>query len=122
MEREDLAGYRFALDEASEEVWFEIIERCPKHLRNVAMNKNLPVTVIELLSTNQNEEVRYQIANKRATPSRILEKLASDDAESVRMRVVYNPKVTVPILKKLLTDESVEIRKKASEILSQRLW
>ena len=47
-------------------------------------NENTPVSVLEKLAGDENEDVRLYVASNLNTPVSVLEKLADDEDESVR--------------------------------------
>jgi hypothetical protein len=54
-----------ATDSATEETWREVIERYPEMRIWVARNKTVPSSILEVLSHDENADVRYTVAMKR---------------------------------------------------------
>jgi hypothetical protein len=66
-ESENPAEYRRAAhDEASIEVWLEVIRRWPDMRVWVAQNKTVPVSVLEILVNDPDEKVRDMVLRKRS--------------------------------------------------------
>lgn len=91
--------------EASESLWFEILEIHPELVRVVTLNKGLPDSVLHMLAKHPDTDVRVDIANKRKLSLDVFELLASDEDESVRARLAWNKKTPIEILKQLADDE-----------------
>ena len=108
---------RAANEQATEEIWIEVIEKYPDMKKWVAHNKTIPKKILEILSNDIDSQVRHMVATRRSAGEEILDKLATDPDETVRMRVACNPKVTEKILLKLLHDEW----KRISEIAQMKL-
>jgi hypothetical protein len=96
---------RAAHEDAPDEVWLEVIERYPDMRVSVAYNKTIPDSIIEILSNDPDDRVRWFIAQKRKTPPAILEKLARDADAGIRNTVAINRKTPAYILEMLLNDE-----------------
>jgi len=101
---------RASREEASMEVWLDVIERYPDMREWVAHNKTIPNEILEILSNDQDSKVRYMVSTRRSAGEKILEKLSDDTDESIRHSVACNPKVTKKILVKLLNDPWENIR------------
>lgn len=64
---EDPAEYnKAARDEASESTWRDVIERYPDMRFWVAQNKTVPLTVLEVLRHDPDEQVRDMVTSKRS--------------------------------------------------------
>ena len=114
----DPAEYaRAAHEEASLQVWLQVIERYPEMRPRVAQNKRVPVEILELLSRDEDERVRWFVASKRRLPERIQLRLAFIESESVQRRLVVNAKATEAVLEALSRDRDPYIREKARERL-----
>lgn len=117
---QDMEEYhRAAWEEAPVSVWLEVIENYPDMREWVAHNKSIPHEIIEILSNDEDDKVRYVIASKRKIKTHIFEKLSRDQNESVRMSIACNPKVPKQILKSLLDDPWDEIAKRAKSRLDK---
>ena len=114
---EDINLYQRAANEpATDEIWKEIIEKYPEMRVWVAYNKTIPLSILEILSHDEDSRVRHAVAMKRKSGQDILQRLAKDSDESVRLRVALNPKTPKIVLEQLLNDkwdqivEEVKIR------------
>jgi hypothetical protein len=64
---EDPVEYsRAAQDEATESTWRDVIERFPDMRFWVAQNKRVPLSVLEVLRHDADENVRQMVTNKRS--------------------------------------------------------
>ncbi|MFC3803877.1 hypothetical protein [Cohnella sp. GCM10012308] len=99
-----------AWDEASVEVWLDVINRYPDMRKWVAHNKTVPVVIMEILAVDVDERVRFMVASKNRLPEDLQLILAADISDSVRQRIVYNKKATLKVLSSLLKDDNEEIR------------
>lgn len=110
--REKTASHPFAWAEL---LW-ELAESADEHSgmsirRAVAKNPNTPVTLLEKLAMDKEEEVRFQVANNPATPSTLLDRLAEDGDRNVRGVVAKNTNTHVATLKMLSEDANDEVRR-----------
>ncbi len=108
---------RAANEEAPIEVWEKLIKEHEDMRQWVALNKKVPLSILEILSNDPDPQVRSCVALKRKLNRKLFEKLARDSDESVRMRIVRNPKTPEDIIKILYNDEWIEVRKAAEERL-----
>ena len=108
---------RAASDEASEDVWIEIIENYSDMKIWVAANKTVPLSVLSRLSDDPDPEVRFAVASKRKLDQSLFEKLARDKDESVRQRIAYNKKTPLEILELLAVDSEEMVSSVAKERL-----
>lgn len=111
---------RAAKEEAPIEVWREVIRRYPEMRVWVAYNKTVPIEILDLLSSDEDERVRYQVAMKRKLPEYLQMKLATDAEETVRMRIACNPKAARKVLEMLLQDRSSTVRETATTRIEQK--
>ena len=116
---EDPAEYRRAAhEEASFEVWMEVLDAHPDMRRWVAHNKTVPVQILELLAHDADPDVRAVVAAKRKLPLELAELLSRDIDDGVRLRVARNPKVHGGVLQVLAEDECWMVRDAARERLA----
>jgi hypothetical protein len=94
----------FAHQQASEEVWLEILQKYPEITMAVASNKTIPDSIIERLSRSEDFEIRWTIATKRRLSRKLFDRLAADPDSSVRHRITCNPKAPKEILRQLTND------------------
>jgi hypothetical protein len=117
---EDPAEYgRAAHDEASVEVWRDVVARFPDLRQWVAHNKTVPVEILDLLSTDPDSQVRATVAMKRKLPTHIQERLATDSEERVRQRLAFNAKAARSVLEHLACDPSPPVAERARARLSE---
>ena len=57
----------------------------------LAVNPNTPLETLELLASNGNFPVRYNVAGNPNTSPKVLERLVADDSHWVRVEVTKNP-------------------------------
>jgi hypothetical protein len=115
-ESEDPCEYgRAARDDASIEVWKEVILSYPEMRKWVAYNKTVPIGILEILANDSDPEVRRFVAAKRKLTIELFEYLSNDEDESVRLRVARNPKVPKHLLYKLADDDSMFVREAIRE-------
>jgi hypothetical protein len=117
---EDIELYQRAANEpATEDIWQEIIRRYPDMRVWVARNKTVPLNILEILSHDENADVRYAVAMKRKSSQDILQRLAQDPDESVRLRVALNPKTPKVLLEQLLHDKWSRVVEEAKNRLEE---
>jgi hypothetical protein len=102
----DIELYQKAANEpATEDTWQEVIRRYPDMKVWVARNRTVPLNILEILSYDENADVRHAVAMKHKSSQDILQRLAQDPDDSVRLRVALNPKTPKVILEQLLHDK-----------------
>lgn len=111
---------RAVSEEASEEIWFELIENYPELRFAIALNKNLTAPVLDVLSRDTDLRVRYIVAKKRKVSAEILHRLAFDPEESIRMQVARHGNASKQTLEILRNDSWSEISRTAGARLAQR--
>ena len=108
---------RAAQDEASIEVWLDVIERFPEYKAWVAHNKTIPLEILGILSDDPDANVRHAVAEKRKLSHPLFTKLANDSDESVRQRITYNAKAPDDVLRLLVDDRNESTKERARERL-----
>ena len=58
--------HRAANDEAAEQTWIDVIERYPNMRSWVAHNKTVPLSILEILRHDTDEQVRLTVTGKRS--------------------------------------------------------
>ena len=111
---------RAAYDTASVEVWADVIAKYPDMRFWVAQNKTVPLSILEVLAQDPDENVRSMVARKRKLSESIQLILARDVDPSVRGALARNAKVTPAVLSLLLADTDSDIRRLATERLATR--
>lgn len=111
---------RAALEEAPEHVWRDVMERYPEMRVWVVHNKTVPLSILELLSRDEDRAVRGAVAGKRKLSRELFERLAADADEGVRLHAGRNAKVPLDILERLTHDPSAFVASEARRILERR--
>ncbi len=96
---------RAAHEDATEEVWLDVISRFPDMRFWVAHNKTVPLSVLCVLSEDPDPKVREMVASKGKADEPLLRKLARDPHGSVRSAVAHNKKASPSVLRMLSDDE-----------------
>ena len=105
LENVDLSVRRKAVTEtASSDVWHDILARRPELAGDVALNKRLPIAILDFLIENSSVRVRCTIAMKHGLDPQHFERLGTDYDESVRIMVANNNRTPLSVLKKLTHD------------------
>lgn len=97
---------RAAHDEASIDIWMEVIDQRPDMRFWVAHNKTVPIEVLEILATDSDSNVRDMVARKRKISEAIALKLAEDPDDTVRAALAFNTKLPPSAMAKLQHDQS----------------
>ncbi|MBD3922932.1 HEAT repeat domain-containing protein [Paenibacillus sp. PR3] len=108
---------RAAWDEATIEVWHEVLAKYPDMSFWVAHNKTVPLEVLRALCDHPEWRVRSIIASKNKISEDIQMILVKDNESLVRSSLARNKKATLKILQMLINDEDEEIR----EIVKKRI-
>lgn len=117
---EDPADYlRAATEDASLEVWQEIITNHPEMRSWVAHNKTVPMEILSVLACDPHTEVRFSVAMKNKLPSALMLQLATDDDEAVRRRIACNKNAPVETLRSLAADRCEDIAVIAQKRLAE---
>jgi hypothetical protein len=98
--------HRAAHDEASTDIWIEVIDQRPDMRFWVAQNKTVPIEVLEILASDSDPNVRDMVARKRKITEVIALRLADDPDETVRAALAVNKKLPPSAEAKLQHDES----------------
>jgi len=121
LESEDNSVRRIAATcDTTAEVWTDILSRRPDLASEVAMNKQLPKCVVDMLIQNNNADVRCAVAMKRSLDSSQFEILAEDGEDSVRIMIANNKKTPVSLLELLQHDSCNRVSLAASNQLRNR--
>jgi hypothetical protein len=95
---------RAANEEACDAVWIEVISNHPEMREWVALNKAVPLSVLEVLARDPRSTVRRTVAMKRKLSHELFELLAKDPDETVRASVARNQKTPTDVLLQLCRD------------------
>ncbi len=111
---------RAAYDCAANEVWHDVIARFPEMKIWVVHNKTVPGEILEMLSVDEDAEVRIAVAMKRRTPPEVLLRLAGDSEFGVRMAVACNRKAPLSALRSLSMDSDERVATEAGRRMAER--
>ena len=107
--------YRAAHEEASIEVWLQVIASYPDARFWVAQNKTVPAEVLSVLARDLDPSVRGMVARKNKLTPELLALLADDPDGSVRLSVAHHKGTPLEVLRKLSSDEWDAVRQAAGE-------
>lgn len=110
---------RSATEEASLEVWYDIIRRYPEYRRWVIHNKAVPLSILEHLY-DIDPSIRVFLARKRKLSLALFERLAQDSDPIVRGIISINKKTPKHVLEMLIRDNDKEISESAKLNHSKR--
>lgn len=110
---------RAAHEEASLEVWRDVIENYPELRKWVAHNKTVPLEILQELC-KFDVEVRFFVASKRKLSQELFNLLSADPDATVRQQIAANKKTPADILEKLLADKDEDVARVAQFNLSNR--
>ena len=108
---------RAAVEDAPIDVWLEIIVLPPDMREWVALNKSVPVEILEISARDESSNVRDVVARKRKLPESIQLDLARDVDACVRHGLAWNAKATKRVLELLALDSEGFIRERATKRL-----
>ena len=111
---------RAARENAPIDVWRDVIARFPHMRKWVALNKTVPVEILEILAKDDDRDVRFFVAMKNSLPLHLMVLLSRDQDEGVRMRIACNRKVPIDVLRYLSADSSVDVSSAALERLHEK--
>lgn len=77
---------RAAEEEATTNVWIDVIQRYPGMRSWVAHNKSVPIEVLALLAVDPDPDVRSVVADRRKLTPELFRQLSADPDEAVRAR------------------------------------
>ncbi|MCK8615418.1 HEAT repeat domain-containing protein [Gordonia sp. C13] len=109
-------------DEAPTEVWLEVIAAHPEFRALVAQNKTSPDEVLCALADDDDPDVRFWVAMRRAAGKNdsIARLLVSDANPRIRAAIARNPKLSVELLRELTRDDNEWVRTQALGHLTRR--
>ena len=97
---------RASHEEASLNVWIEVVKGYPEMREWVAHNKTVPLPILEALPSDPDPSVRHAVAMKRKLSPQLFAILADDPDETVRAAVARNLKAPIELLTSLSRDKS----------------
>lgn len=101
---------RAANEEAPLSVWEDVLRKHAEMKEWVVHNKTVPLQILTILSQDDDERVRFCVAQKRKLSHLLFLRLAGDNSESVRMTIARNPKAPADVLQKLAHDKDENVR------------
>ena len=102
-----------ATEQATFEIWADIIARFPEMRTWVAHNKTVPLEILRILAKDADHVVRSSVADKRKLDRELFESLSRDPDETVRQRIAYNKKTPADIIERLTSDKSTFVSEAA---------
>jgi hypothetical protein len=108
---------RAGSEEAPVEVWLAVLEQFPDLREWVALNKAVPISILERLARDSDPKVRATVASKRKLTEELQVLLAQDPDASVRERLACNAKCSTEIRRQLANDLELFVRSAAIERL-----
>jgi hypothetical protein len=116
---EEQAEYSRAIHEdATLEIWLEVIERFPDMREWVVRNKTVPLEILRVLASDPDRRTRWAVAGKRKLDRQLFDALSRDPDEGVRNRIACNRKVPREILERLAMDVDPMVRSTANNRLA----
>ncbi len=107
-------------DEATIEIWFEVIKKFPELKEWVIHNKTIQHEVLEFLVNDKDEKIRSLIARKRKiVNTKIFDALAKDPSENVRYSLACNTKNKLEDLLKITSTDSKWLQNQIEEIIKE---
>jgi len=111
--------HRAANDEATVEVWKDVIQRFPEMKPWVIHNKQVQLEILELMARDPSASIRACVADKRKLGAQLFDALSRDADEGVRARIAWNQKAPEEILQRLSEDEADLVRQAAAARLAR---
>jgi hypothetical protein len=108
---------RAASEEAPEGVWREVIQTDPEMRPWVAQNKTVPLIILRMLASDEDQRVRNMVAMKRKLDAELFALLATDEDAAVRHTIACNRSAPREVLTRLSKDEEQFVARAATERL-----
>lgn len=105
---------------ASTDVWLDVLREMPDLKHAVSLNKVLPDEILDILSRDDDSNIRSTVARKRRLPHAVFVRLASDRDESVRMGIACNAKTPTGVLESMRDDPWIEVADRVKERLADK--
>ncbi|WP_449567207.1 hypothetical protein [Lelliottia nimipressuralis] len=113
---------RAKIEDASIDVWFDLIQTYPDMRVWVARNKTIPRDIIVCLSKDSDPIVRHAICSKYPVDTDIYLLFSQDPDEGIRSRLTFNKKLPLSILKEMSENDPSEfVRSQALDRYKQRI-
>jgi len=110
---------RIRVDSAPTAVWLDVLRLYPDEAALVAMNKTLPVVVMEALLGTDDTRARFIVAQKRRLPTELVDRLATDTDEGIRLAAARHRNASRSTLERLKGDAWSEVRSAATARLEK---
>ncbi len=107
---------RASNENADISVWLDIISNYPEFKTWVIHNKTVPVEILEILCTDEDSNIRSDVARKRKLNDKIFNLLSIDLDENVRYALMCNTKLTLDQKRTIKMDDSLWLTEMFSEI------
>jgi len=107
-------------EEASLDVWTDLIFNFKSHQIDVAQNRTIPSEIMRILAAQGDEVVRSILAEKRRLPPDLFDLLSKDPSSLVRKKVAANKKTSIDIVRSLVDDVDEEVARVAEFQLNSR--
>jgi len=113
---EEPEEYRIATwGEATERIWFELIDRHPAMRRWVAQNKTISPKILATLAADPDVRVRYAVLATMDLHPDVLCVLAKDTDAGIRRGVISHAQLPLEVLKSLCDDVDPDVAGDAAE-------
>lgn len=106
---------RATQEEASIEVWKEVLRKYPELAFWVVQNKTIQIEILKELATNPDSNVRCMVARKRKITNEIFDLLKVDKEESVQHALICNTKIPMEQKLTIRTDHSEWLKNELNE-------
>ena len=110
---------RAIIEQATEEVWTDVLEAHPNMAFWVIQNKTVPLSILYLLACHEDAKIREAVARKRKLDEALFDMLSKDKDPFVRKAIAQNKKTPVAILKRLTHDQDRLVSAQAFQALEK---
>ncbi len=107
--------YRASHDNADINVWLGVIKNYPDFKTWVIHNKTIQIEILEILSADNNPNVRADVARKRKINDTIFEALSVDPDENVRYALMCNTNLPIDKIKAIKVDDSTWLKEQLAD-------
>ena len=108
-------------EDLSLDVAMAIINDHPKRKSWLVHNKCISGEILQLLSVDEDVDVRFTVAMKKKCGRNIFKTLMNDSDFSVRLATIRNNKFPIDLLETMSNDNDIEISSEAKRILNERI-
>jgi hypothetical protein len=110
---------RARVDSATTAVWLDVLRLYPEEAALVAMNKTLPVDVMDAILGTDDARARFLVAQKRKLPPELVDRLSTDTDEGIRLAAARHRNASRSTLERLKGDAWSEVRSEATAHLER---